>query len=225
MKQKIAVLGATGRTGIWIVKEALNRSHAVNALVRPQSSLDIEHPDLTIIKGVPTSTKDLAQTMQGCEAVLSALNISRKTEWWPWSELSSSPTFLSEVAQQVVNVAKETHLKRCLIVSAWGTGETKADIPGWFRWVIDTTKIGVTYRDHERQEEIWEKSDLDWTVVLPGLTNETDDKPVQVVLESKTAKPDKLTISRRMVAKFMLDALENQSYIQQKPIISYKDQS
>ena len=55
MKKKIAVLGATGRTGIWIVKEALQRGYAVNALVREQSSLNIEHPDLTIIKGTPTA--------------------------------------------------------------------------------------------------------------------------------------------------------------------------
>ena len=223
MKSKIAVLGATGRTGIWIVKEALNRGYAVNALVRAQSSLDIEHPDLTVFKGVPTSAKDLARTMDGCDAVLNALNISRKTEWWLWSNLSSSPTFLSEVAQKVVAVAKEIDLKRCLTVSAWGTGSTKQDIPAWFRFFINNTKIGVTYRDHERQEAIWEKSGLDWTVVRPvGLTNDTAEKPIQVLLESKTTKPDKLTISRRMVATFMLDALENDPYIQQKPIIFYK---
>lgn len=223
MKRKVAVLSATGRTGVWIVKEALNRGYAVNALVRAQSSLDIEHPDLTLVKGVPTSATDLKQAMQGCDAVLSALNISRKTEWWLWSKLSSSPTFLSEVAEKIVAVAKTIGLKRCLIVTAWGTGETKEDIPGWFRFFIDFTNIGVTYRDHERQEEIWKKSGLDWTVVRPvGLTNDTDEKAIQVLLESKSTQPDKLTISRREVAKFMLDALQNECYIQQKPIISYK---
>lgn len=223
MKTKIAVLGATGRTGIWIVKEALNRNYAVNALVRSQSSLDIEHPDLNIIKGDPTSASDLKQVMQGCEALLNALNISRKNEWWLWSELSSSPTFLSEVAEKVVAVAKQIGLKRCLIVTAWGTSETKADIPGWFRFFIDNTNIGVTYCDHERQEEIWEKSNLGWTIVRPvGLTNDTNEKPVQVLLNSKTTKPDKMTISRREVAKFLLDTLENGDYIHQKPIISYK---
>ncbi len=224
MKRKIAVLGATGRTGIWIVKEALNRGYAVNALVRAQSSLDIEHPDLKIIKGIPTSARDLTQVMQECEAVFNALNISRKNEWWLWSKLSSSPTFLSEVAEKVVTVAKQIGLRRCLIVTAWGTGESKADLPSWFRFFINTTKIGVTYRDHERQEAVWEKSGLDWTIVRPvGLTNETQEKPIQVLLNSKTAKPDKMTISRREVAKFMLDSLEGDRYIQQKPIISYKE--
>ncbi len=226
VKQKIAILGATGRTGIWIIKEALNRGYSVNALVRPQSSLDIEQPDLNIIKGVPTSAEDLTRTMEGCEAVLSALNISRKIEWWPWSALSSSPTFLSEVAEKMVTIAKEIDLRRCLIVTAWGTGESKQDTPGFFGFMIDYTNIGVVYRDHERQEEIWEKSGLDWTIVRPvGLTNDTDEKSVGVLLESKTTKPDKLTISRRMVAEFMLDALEDGSYIRQKPIVFYSKKS
>lgn len=198
----------------------------MNALVRPQSSLDIEHPDLTIIKGVPTSTEDLARTMEGCTAVFGALNISRKTEWWPWSELSGSPTLLSEVAKKVVEVARQVDLKRCLIVTAWGTGESKQDIPILFRFMIDYTNIGVVYRDHERQEEIWGKSDLDWTVVRPvGLTNETDPRPVGTLLESRTAKPDKLTISRRMVAEFILDALESDRFIRQQPIIFYSKKS
>lgn len=223
MKKKIAVLGATGRTGMWIVKEALQRGYAVNALVREQSSLNIEHNDLAIIKGTPTATVDLIRVMEGCDAVLSALNISRKNEWWLWSELSSSPTFLSDVAIKMGKVAHEMGLKRCLVVTAWGTGETKADIPGWFRFFINATKIGVTYRDHERQEAVLEKSGLDWTIVRPvGLTNDTDDKPIGVLLESKTAKPAKMMISRRMVAQFMLDALEEHTYIHQKPIIFYK---
>lgn len=222
MKKKIAVLGATGRTGIWIVKEALQRGHAVNALVREQSSLNIEHPDLTIVKGTPTVAVDLKRVMDGCEAVLSALNISRKNEWWLWSKLSSSPTFLSDVARKLVEVAPEMKVNRFLIVTAWGTGPTKEEIPGWFRFFINNTKIGVTYRDHERQEEVWEKSGLDWTVVRPvGLTNDTEEKPVGVLLETKTTKPANMTISRRMVAHFMLEALEEGTYIQQKPIIFY----
>lgn len=217
MKKKIAVLG-----GIWIVKEALQQGYAVNALVREQSSLNIEHNDLTIIKGTPTATVDLIRVMEGCEAVMSALNISRKNEWWLWSELSSSPTFLSDVARKTVAVAKEMDLKRCLIVTAWGTGATKEDLPGFFRFFINNTKIGVTYQDHERQEAIWEKSGLDWTVVRPvGLTNDTEEKPIGVLLETKTSKPANSRISRRMVAQFMLDAWEEGTYIHEKPIIFY----
>lgn len=220
-KPTIAVLGATGRTGRWIVEEALQRGYFVQALVRDKSRLTIWHENLTIIEGTPESRKDLRATMKGCEAVLGALNISRKQEWWLWSELTASSTFLSAVASKVVEVANEMNIKRCLVVTAWGTAETKKDLPAAFRWMIDLTNIGVTYRDHERQDLIWEKSGLDWTIVRPvGLTNSMEEKSIQILLNSSTAKPA-MIISRRMVALFMLDALEQGTYIHQMPIISY----
>ena len=80
----------------------------------------------------------------------------------------------------------------------------------------------MTYQDHERQEAIWEKSGLDWTVVRPvGLTNDTEEKTIGVLLETKTSKPANSRISRRMVAQFMLDAWEEGTYIHEKPIIFY----
>lgn len=220
-KPKIAVLGATGRTGYWIVKEALERGYAVNALVRDKSRLDIQHDQLNVIEGTPESKSDLMDTLAGCEAVLSALNISRVHEWWLWSKLTASPTFLSEVAEKVVEVATEMNMQRCLIVTAWGTSDTKKDLPAPFRWMIDMTQIGVTYEDHERQEKIWERSGLDYTIARPvGLTTSTEEKPIHIQLDTSTSKPA-MTISRRMVALFMLDALEQGTYIHQKPIISY----
>jgi putative NADH-flavin reductase len=220
-KPRIAVLGATGRTGRWIVEEALRRGYAVNALVRDKSRLAIQHDDLSVIVGTPESKNDLTTTMAGCEAVLSALNISRVHEWWLWSKLTASPTFLSEVAQKVVEVATEMNTQCCLVVTAWGTSETKKDLPAPFRWMIDMTQIGITYQDHERQERVWEKSGLDWTIIRPvGLTNSTEEKSIQIKLDTSTSKPA-MTISRRMVALFMLDALEQGTYTHQMPIISY----
>lgn len=220
-KPTIAVLGATGRTGRWIVEEALKRGYIVRALVRDRSRLPIRHDNLMVIEGTPESEKDLRTTMEGCQAVLSALNIAREQEWWLWSKLTASPTFLSEAASKVAEVAHEADIRRCLVVTAWGTSETKKDLPAPFRWMIDLTNIGITYRDHERQERVWEKSGLDWTIVRPvGLTNDREEKSIQILLDTSTAKPT-MTISRRMVALFMLDALEQGTYIHQMPIISY----
>ena len=45
-------------------------------------------------------------------------------------------------------------LRRLVLTSAWGAGETAAEIPGWFRWFIQNSNIGPAYRDHERQEAL-----------------------------------------------------------------------
>ena len=52
----ILVIGASGRNGSLIVKEALSRGHTVTALVRNPSSISA-HSGLTLVKGKPTKAR------------------------------------------------------------------------------------------------------------------------------------------------------------------------
>lgn len=80
--------------------------------------------------------------MQGCDAVLSTLNITRYSDF-PWSSLRTPETFLSNTIQKVLAIAADLNLKRIIIISAWGDHETRQDIPFWFRWLIDRSNIGA----------------------------------------------------------------------------------
>jgi uncharacterized protein len=51
---KITVLGASGKTGSEIVKQALAEGHSVNALVRREGSLE-DSPNLNVITGDVTN--------------------------------------------------------------------------------------------------------------------------------------------------------------------------
>jgi uncharacterized protein YbjT (DUF2867 family) len=156
--------------------------------------------------------------MQGCGAVVSALNISRTSDF-PWAKLRTPKTYLSEVMQNVVSVAKKQAVRRVVVCSAWGVLETRKDIPFWFRWMIDNSNIGVAYKDHERQEQVLEASNLDWTIVRPvGLVNS---KTVQPIKESFGNSPKPLlTISRLSVASYMIESLQNSDAIGKKVVIS-----
>lgn len=156
--------------------------------------------------------------MQGCEAVLSALNISRKYEF-PWSPLRTPKHFLSSTMDKVVILSQKVHLRRVVFVSAWGVHETKKDLPGWFRWLVNNSSLRHQYKDHERQEEVLRNSTLDWTAVRPVfLTNSKTDKEV-FVSEDNEPRPN-LYISRRNLAAFMLDVLEKNLYLCQAPVVS-----
>jgi uncharacterized protein YbjT (DUF2867 family) len=68
-------------------------------------------------------------------------------------------------------------------------------------------------------ENLLKASSLDWTIIRPaGLTNSSREKAVKVSFNGDP-KPG-YTISRRNVAKFMLEALENRSYLRQSPTVS-----
>ncbi len=214
---KILILGATGRTGKWLIRKALEKGFLVNVLVRDKSSLETLDR-LNLFIGSPLDKELLAQAMTGCDAVISSLNISRTSDF-PWARLRASETFLSDVASHLISLAPETGVNRFVICSAWGTRETKQHIPFWFRWLIDTSNIGVAYRDHEKQEDLWEKSALNWTLVRPvGLTDQKITQGIRIT-KNRFPRPN-LTISRASLAKFMLEIIEDADTYRTFPVIS-----
>lgn len=217
---RILILGATGRTGRILLKEALNRGHKVSVLVGHKSSLKNAPKLVEVHEGTPLNKYTLAEAMQGCDAILSALNISRVSDN-PWAKLRTSKDFLSSSMQKILDLAKEQHINRVIITTAWGVSETKKDIPFWFRWLINYSNIRYPYLDHERQEEMLKQSSINWTIVRPvGLTDSEKEKEIQVSLNN-SPKPF-LMISRKNVAFFMLDVLQNDLYNRQCPVISEK---
>ena len=180
---KILVLGSTGRTGQHLTSEALNRDHFVHALVRDPGKLQISSDRLVIYQGTPIQKEDLKKAMEGCEAVISALNISRKTDF-PWAKIVSPPNLLSESIRQVVDLAPELGINRVIVISAAGVGDSEKYLPGWFRWMINSSNIGVTYKDHNLQEQLLKDSSLRWTAIRPvGLSNSQKDKAVRVPIQ------------------------------------------
>ena len=156
--------------------------------------------------------------MKNCNVVLSALNISRQSDF-PWSKLRTPHTFLSAVMKNIIALSERHNLERIIICSAWGVAETEREIPRWFSWLVKNSNIGVAYVDHERQEYELRQSQLNWTIVRPtGLTNFRRRK---ITRESYASVPKpRLTISRNNVAKFMLAAINRDDLIKQSPVIS-----
>jgi uncharacterized protein YbjT (DUF2867 family) len=215
---KILILGATGRTGKLLVEEAVKQGFDINVLVRDENKLTVESAAIMVFEGTPANPTVLLKAMHGCDAILSALNISRTSDF-PWAALRTPKDFLSAGMKNIIDVAEQLKVKRIIITTAWGVSETKDEIPWWFAWLISHSKIGYAYRDHEQQEALLKNSSLNYTIVRPaGLTNSLKSKDVIVSFDNYP-KPS-LTISRKNVALFMLNALKNDLYCKQCPVIS-----
>jgi putative NADH-flavin reductase len=215
---RILILGSTGRTGRLLLDEALARKHDVKVLVRDPSKIKARSTSLTIVEGTATNRDILDRSMEGCDAILSVLNISRTSDF-PWSPLRTPKDFLSRVMTNIIHLAPSHKIRRLIFSSAWGAAETRGDIPGWFRWFIEHSNILYAYEDHAKQEELVSRSSLEWTSVRPtGLINSMKKKEVIVSINGQP-KP-KLLISRSNVARFMIDTLENNLYLREKVTIS-----
>jgi putative NADH-flavin reductase len=215
---KLLILGSTGRTGRLIVAEALKKGHDINVLIRDKNKHSFNHKSITIFEGLPTSINDLSGAMRGCEAVISALNISRTSDF-PWAKLRTPKNFLFESMANTIAAAKQQNINRIITISAWGVSETKKELPFWFRWLIDYSNISWGYLEHEAQEGILDISNINWTSVRPTiLTNYKKELPVKITY-SKSPKPN-LFISRRTVAQFIINILQDEKYYRKSLTIS-----
>jgi putative NADH-flavin reductase len=219
-EKKILILGSTGRTGKYLLAEALVKGFAVNVLVRDAKKITISSEKLRVFEGNPSNKEDLAKALQGCTHVLSALNISRNSDF-PWAKLRTPKDFLEKTIQNLIDLSKTNPFENIMVISAWGVSETRKDIPFWFRWTIGFSNIKYGYLGHEQQEKLLQTSDLNYTIIRPvGLTNSDKPKPI-IVTKDNVPKPN-LLISRKNVANFMLDVLEKEAFFREVISISEK---
>src|SRR5436190_15220207 len=84
---RVLIVGATGGTGRELVAQALERGHAVTALARNPSALDVTHPRLRVMRGDALDYSTVEAAVQGQEVVICALG--HKRFFYPTRILSS----------------------------------------------------------------------------------------------------------------------------------------
>ena len=155
---KIAVLGATGRTGAAAVREANSRGHAVVAVARRKLA-DLPAGVESAVADV-TDAEALEAALIGADVVISAVGIgSSRTETQVYSR-GTRATLTAMMA---------TGAYRLVVVSASPAGPSE-DHPGLQRTVILPLLeriYGATYRDMRRMERILADAKVDWVAVRP----------------------------------------------------------
>lgn len=215
---KLLILGATGRTGVHILEQAISRGYEVNVLVRNPGKINISSEKLTIFDGTPENREDVRRAMIGCDAVIVALNILRTSDN-PWAKIVSPTNLISTSIKNVITCMKELEVSRIVTLSAQGAGDSFPENPAILKWIINNSNLSVSYKEHAEQENLLQASDLAFTVLRPmGLKNSPLTKNL-LVSYGGNPKP-KLTISRAHVAKFALDILSNDSFYRKMPTIS-----
>lgn len=210
---KLLVLGANGRTGRHIVEHGLVRGHQIVALVRDPSSLSATQ-GLTILKGTPTDAPNLVGAVEGCDAILVALNNPRKSDA-PWSKPLTQEKILTKVAQNIIALGG----KRVVFLSAAGVGDSFDSAPWIMRFLIQRTNLCYAYADHNGVEAAFRRSDARWTLVRAmGLSGSSRDK--SLIVGTATSPKPGMMVRRSAVAGFMLDCVENESHIHSTPVVS-----
>ena len=193
---KLFVIGATGRTGEEIVQQALARGHHVTAFVRSPEAVTLRRERLGVLEGNVTDEEQLSEAMQNHDAVVSALGPRR---------VFKSSSLLHDSALATIRAMQRSGVRRLVVLSA------AAHFPG-----IPNRIVSFILRNHMRDslamEKVVQDSGLDWTIARPPrLTQEQ----YATYRSREGAAPRRgFSISRKAVAAFMLDAIEQKKYFQ-----------
>jgi putative NADH-flavin reductase len=203
---RIAVFGATGRTGRPLVRQALDRGHDVVAFARSPSKLDAEDDALTVVEGDAYTGEGVAEAVTGADAVVSVLG-----------QTDAGPDDLLTVAgDHLFDAMAEADVDRFVTLVGAGVREEGESVP------LAGKVVGAALRlfardvlaDAEEHVRRTRDTDLEWTVVrAPRLgdgdgTGEYRAGDVRLGFDA---------IDRPDVAAFILDCLEDDLYVGEMP--------
>lgn len=211
---RILVLGASGGVGQHLVKLALERGHAVRALVREGSPFDA--PGAEIRRGDVFDPAVLASAVEDRDAVVSALGLRRRSAN-PYSAITGGIHVVENALTALVPLLEAKGPKRLQIVSAGGVGADWHAVHPIMRFVFRTSSVAKGYADLAKAEALLEASTLDWQAVRP--TTLTDGAPTGRV--QRTNRYHFMArIPRADLAAFMLSELEKPSFAERRPSVT-----
>lgn len=197
----IVVFGATGKTGLEIVKQALEGGHEVTAFVRDPARLAIENINLNVITGDVFDPASVAQAIKGQDAAVCALGAG--------SDLKKT-TVRTIGTINIISGMQQNNVKRLMVITAMGVGESW-DALSMFNKFFFATLLKSSRVDHEAQETVVKTSGLDWTIIRPSGLIDASRTGVYDFGEDIPAKTSK--IARADVADLILKELEQSRHI------------
>lgn len=157
----VVVAGATGRAGSCIVEESLKRGYQVRALLvkpfDPPQPPGLQKEGVELHYGDLTSVESLSKVMQGAQFVISALG-SKK----PFSK-KENDKIDNMGNQNLAKAAKAQSLKRVVVISSTGVGNSKYAVPFLYR-----SLMGPILKAKGRSEEFIRTLGIDYTIIRPG---------------------------------------------------------
>ena len=202
---KITVFGASGKTGILLVYQALEKGHSVLAFARQAASVHIQHRNLRIIEGDILDYEKVKEAVQGQDVVMSTLGVN----------VRKYNTILSDGTGHIIRAMKECGLKRFICMSSAGVlGNDGGFI---FGKIIVPLMLKQVMADKKRQLEAIRASGLEWVVIRPPYLT---DSPRTGKYRISSGVPEYRSVPRNDVADFMLKLITDKQYDGQVPAIA-----
>lgn len=212
---KITILGAGGKIGQRIVKEAIARKHELSLITsKNHAFFGLENnKDVIIQAGDIFKTEALANLFKGSDVVISA-----------YAPPSNNNALLIEATQSLVEAAKQVHIR---LIAVGGAGSLKVND---HTQLVDTPEFPEAYKEiaevHRTALETiyYKETELNWTNVSPSAYIFEGERSNQFrIAEDNLLVNDKgeSAISMEDFAIGILNEVENAQFIKKRFTIGY----
>lgn len=207
--KKLIVFGSTGSIGRHIVSQALEAGHSVTAFARNPDKVEMAHDKLDKFEGDVMNPEAVVAAIAGHDIVLIALGGGLKD------------TIRSEGTRNIIRAMQQCGVRRLICQTTLGAGDSVGNLNFFWKRIMFGWLIKGAFQDHQLQEKYILGSELDWTIVRPGAFTQGPLTGQYQHGFSPNDRSVKLKISRPDVAHFMLQQIDDLSYLHQTPGLSY----
>ena len=194
---KIAITGASGKTGYRIVEEALKKGLKVTQVVRKNSTLKEDSQNTEVIRVSLDKRDALDSALENVEALVIATGARASFDLTGPAKVDALGVY------RQLESCKRVGIKRVILVSSLCSGKLFHPL-NLFGLILMWKKIG---------ENLLRKSSLEWTIIRPGGLNESEIIKSENIDYTKEDTQFKGSIPRRLVAECCIDALLNKQSI------------
>jgi putative NADH-flavin reductase len=207
--QRLAILGATGRTGRLLLAQAKERGLEVNALARIPAELGGLRGTMNVVEGSAIDSEAVERVVAGCSAVLCAIGQVR----------DSPADLLKRATLNMVDAMNKLGVKRLVILSNTAVEDPTDSPPLAHRMlrVVLAAVNGKLKQDSVGAAKVLAGSGLDWTLVRAPIL--TDGPKTGRYRVGPLAKGMPLRVSRADVAEFMLSCAVDHKFALERPVI------
>jgi uncharacterized protein YbjT (DUF2867 family) len=198
---KVLVFGASGKTGGLVVERALAKGHEVSVLVRDAGKFTVA--GVRVIAGDATKRGDVLLAVKGQEAVIDTIG---GTTPYKTTQLESASVL------NMIEAMKAEGVRRLIVVSMMGLGESRAQAPAWYRYLLMTTFLRGSTKDKGAMEELVKASGSDYVIARPPILKDgAATGSVKVLGTGETGH----AITRADLADFLVDQVGSDKYLGQ----------
>jgi len=206
----VLIVGASKGIGLETTRQALAAGHEVRAFARSAPAIPLSDTRLEKMQGDALKSGDVEAALVGVDVVIQILGVGLR-------DLFRPVHLFSDATRVLVAAMRSQGVKRLICVTGFGAGDSRASISCLQRLPFQIV-FRRAYEDKSLQEKLVKDSELDWTIVRPGVLT-SGPRTSRYRILSEPAQWRNGIISRADVAEFLVRQIGDRMYIHMAPVL------